>query len=561
MPLAHAKASPYLLKRKCARRSASRGTRQAMPNESETIPSRRDLLSLVGSVAGSAAMYQAMTSLGFASESNYKGPIKLSGDPKGASVLVLGAGLAGMTAALELRAAGYKVQVLEFNSRPGGRNWTIRGGDRFTELGGATQTCGFEEGLYLNPGPWRIPYHHRALLDYCKRLGVALEPFIQLNHNALLHASNAFTGKPQRIRDVKADFQGHVSELLAKVTQQSRLDEAVSVEDREILLQALRSWGALDKNHAYKANLISADYRGYAKDPGGGLGAAPIAGEPINLSDILKSRLWRYLQNFALHQFQTTMFQPVGGMDMIGKAFAKQIGDLIQYDAKVIRIQQSDGGVTVSYVNSKTPSTPQIATAEWCVCTIPLSILGQIQIDVGPRMKAAIDAVPYSSSVKIGLQFKRRFWEEDEAIYGGISYTDLPIRQISYPSSGFNRNGRGVLLGAYVFEGANAYEFTSMAPAERVARAVEFGARIHPQYSAEFENGIAVAWHRVPFTLGCAGAWSEKAREEHYDNLCQIDGRIVLAGEHASYLPAWQEGAILSSLDAIKRLHDRVVRI
>lgn len=561
MPLAHPKTSPYLFKRKRARRSASRGARPAMPNESETIPSRRDLLSLVGSVAGSAAMYHAMTSLGFASESNYTGPIKLSGDPKGASVLVLGAGLAGMTAALELRAAGYKVQVLEFNSRPGGRNWTIRGGDRFTELGGATQTCGFEEGLYLNPGPWRIPYHHRALLDYCKRLGVALESFIQLNHNALLHASNAFAGKPQRIRDIKADFQGHVSELLAKVTQQSRLDEAVSVEDREILLQALRSWGALDKNYAYKANLISADYRGYAKDPGGGLGAAPVAGEPINLSDILKSRLWRYLQNFALHQFQTTMFQPVGGMDMIGKAFAKQIGDLIEYDAKVIRIQQNDGGVTVSYVNSKTPSTPQIATADWCVCTIPLSVLSQIQIDVGPRMKAAIDAVPYSSSIKVGLQFKRRFWEEDEAIYGGISYTDLPIRQISYPSAGFNRNGRGVLLGAYVFEGANAYEFTSMAPADRVARAVEFGARIHPQYSAEFENGIAVAWHRVPFTLGCAGAWSEKAREEHYDNLCQIDGRIVLAGEHASYLPAWQEGAILSSLDAIKRLHDRVVRI
>ena len=196
-------------------------------------------------------------------------------------MLVLGAGLAGMTAALELRAAGYKVQVLEFNSRPGGRNWTLRGGDSFTELGGATQTCEFEEGLYLNPGPWRIPYHHRALLDYCKRLGVALEPFIQLNHNALLHASSAFGGEPQRIRDIKADFQGHVSELLAKVTQQGKLDEAVSMEDQEILLQALQSWGALDSDYAYKANLISADYRGYAKDPGGGLGAAPVAGEPI----------------------------------------------------------------------------------------------------------------------------------------------------------------------------------------------------------------------------------------------------------------------------------------
>src|ERR1700682_5699520 len=439
-------------------------TGPAMQNEGETGLSRRDLLALVGSVAGSAAMYHAMTSLGFAAEATYNGPLKLEGDTKGASVLILGAGLAGMTAALELRAAGYKVSVLEFNSRPGGRNWTLRGGDSFTELGGATQTCGFEEGLYLNPGPWRIPYHHRAVLDYCKRLGVTLEPFIQLNHNALLHAANAFDGRPQRIRDIKTDFQGHVSELLAKVTQQSKLDEAVSVEDKEILLQALRSWGALDKNYAYQANLISADYRGSAAPPGGGLGAAPVAGQPIKLSEILQSRLWRYLQSFALHQFQATMFQPTGGMDMIGKAFAREVGDLIQYDAKVTRIQQNDGGVTVSYVNSKTPATPQLAKADWCVCTIPLSILSQIRIDAGPRMKAAIDAVPYPSSVKIGLQFKRRFWEEDEAIYGGISYTDLPIRQISYPSGGFNRSGRGVLLGAYVFEGANAYEFTAMAP-------------------------------------------------------------------------------------------------
>src|SRR3954447_14847439 len=163
-----------------------------MHSEAASAPSRRDLLSLIGAVAGSAAMYHAMTALGFASESGYKGPIKLEGDPRGASVLILGAGLAGLTAALELRKAGYKVQVLEFNSRPGGRNWTLRGGDKFTELGGITQTCQFEQGLYINPGPWRIPYHHRAVPDYCKRLGVALEPFIQLNHNALLHASNAF---------------------------------------------------------------------------------------------------------------------------------------------------------------------------------------------------------------------------------------------------------------------------------------------------------------------------------------------------------------------------------
>src|SRR5579862_7896919 len=209
-----------------------------MPNELAPF-SRRDLLSLIGAVSGSAAMYHAMTSLGFASDSGYKGPPKLAGDPKGASVLILGAGLAGMTAALELRKAGYKVQILEFNGRAGGRNWTLRGGDSFTELGGFKQTCEFEEGLYINPGPWRIPYHHRALLDYCRRLNVALEPFVQLNHNAYLHGARAFGGKPQRIRSIKADFQGQVSELLAKVTQQGKLDEAVSKEDQEILLQSL----------------------------------------------------------------------------------------------------------------------------------------------------------------------------------------------------------------------------------------------------------------------------------------------------------------------------------
>ena len=257
------------------------------------------------------------------------------------------------------------------------------------------------------------------------------------------------------------------------------------------------------------------------------------------------------------------MFQPVGGMDMIGKAFAREVGDLIRYNAKVTRIQQSDGGVTVSYVERQDARpTPQMAKADWCVCTIPLSILSQIQIDVGPRMKAAIDAVPYASSVKIGLQFKRRFWEEDEAIYGGISYTDLPIRQISYPSTGFNRSGRGRAAGRLCLRGRECVRIhlDGAGGAGRARRRIR---RAHPSAIPRRVRKRHLPWPGTasPFTLGCAGYWTEKARAEHYDNLCQIDGRIVLAGEHASYIPAWQEGAILSSLDAITRLHERVVRM
>ena len=103
---------------------------------------------------------------------------------------------------------------------------------------------------------------------------------------------------------------------------------------------------------------VSAEARGYASAPGGGLSAMPVPSDPVGLSEILKSRLWRYLQNFANYNFQTTMFQPVGGMDAIGKAFAKELGDVFRYNAKVTRIQQSDHGVTVSYVDTTKPSTP-----------------------------------------------------------------------------------------------------------------------------------------------------------------------------------------------------------
>src|ERR1700728_5393108 len=120
--------------------------------------SRRSLLSMIGVLAGSAAMYNAMTELGYAEGSTFKGPIKLSPPPPGTSVLILGAGVAGMVAAMELRDAGYKVQVLEYNGRPGGRHWSLYGGDTFTELGGFSQHVALHPGQYIHPGPRRLPY-------------------------------------------------------------------------------------------------------------------------------------------------------------------------------------------------------------------------------------------------------------------------------------------------------------------------------------------------------------------------------------------------------------------
>ncbi len=230
----------------------------------------------------------------------------------------------------------------------------------------------------------------------------------------------------------------------------------------------------------------------------------------------------------------------------------------MRYGAKVTKIDQSGGAVTATYTDLASGET-RTAKADYCVCTIPLGILSQIELDASAGMLAAIAAVPYSNSVKVGLEMKTRFWEDEEAIYGGISYTDQPISQISYPSGGLHSAGPGVILGAYTF-GPASYKFAGMSANERVQTALEMGAVFHPgRYKENFSNGVAVAWSRSPFTLGCCAQWNEATRKEHYQTLCAVDGRIVLAGEHASYVGCWMEGALLSSLDAITRLHSRAL--
>jgi len=357
---------------------------------------------------------------------------------------------------------------------------------------------------------------------------------------------------------VQADFHGHVAELLSKSTKQGALDQAVTKEDREILMIALQNWGALDGNFEYVKSLESANRRGFEADAGGGLNSVPIPSEPKPLHDVLTSKMWAAIGAGCNYEMQSSIFQPKGGMGQIGKAFGKALEPLIQYNCKVVEIKQNDKGVEVSYIDSRTGGTPKMMNADWCVCTIPASVLSQIPMNVGGPMKAAINQIPYMAALKVGLQMKRRFWEQDEQIYGGVTYTNQPNTMIGYPQWDFFSKGKGVLLGSYCF-GTPAYIAAAKPPEERIKDALEYGAKIHPQYKDEFECGVAVAWHRVPWTLGCAGFWTEEARAQHYDNLCAIDGRIVLAGEHASRIPAWQEGAVTSALDAVTRLHKKAM--
>jgi monoamine oxidase len=279
-----------------------------------------------------------------------------------------------------------------------------------------------------------------------------------------------------------------------------------------------------------------------------------VPSKPVAPSDLLHGRQWRALSAGLNIDFQTTLFQPVGGMDAIARAMTREIADLLQLRAQVRTIWQDESGVSVTWHDTAAGVTKQ-SRADWCLCTIPLSVLSQIDLvgdESGSKRRALCRCCQDRPAIPPPILGGRR------RHLSGISYTYLPISMIGYPSHGYLGSGKGVLLGAYCF-GAYAYEFTALGPAERVRRAVAFGAQIHSQYVAEFENGVAVGWHRVPWTLGCYGQWTDEARENHYENLCALDSPVLLAGEHASYLPAWQEGAALSALDAVRRLHARVM--
>jgi monoamine oxidase len=238
-----------------------------------------------------------------------------------------------------------------------------------------------------------------------------------------------------------------VAELLGKSINQHALDQDFTKEDLERLSESLREWGALDKDMKYAKGLISSEHRGFQRPPGGGVNGAPLPSTPSSLHDILDTKVWRQMSFFMNQEFQTTMFQPVGGMGMIGKAFARQVAPMITYGAKVTKLVQGKAGVDITYTDMTSGQVKAIK-ADYCVCTIPLGVLNQVENNFSPELSEAISAVPYTSAVKIGLEMKRRFWEEDDFIYGGHSFTNQEISLISYPNFDFFAKKPGVLLGA-----------------------------------------------------------------------------------------------------------------
>ncbi|MFC4588704.1 flavin monoamine oxidase family protein [Sphaerisporangium corydalis] len=524
--------------------------------------SRRGFLTAVGATGGAGALLATMGALGLAPTA--EAAARTAFDPprpsdftltgRGAKkVVVLGAGVAGLATAYELGKAGYDCTVLEALDRVGGRNWTIRGGDRITELNGSTQVARFSDGIYMNAGPARLA-QWMVTMDYCRELGVPLEVFTNSNAQAYIFNESAGMTAPVAWRTAKADVYGYISELLSTATDSGALDAKLTAQDKDRLITFLRGFGSIGTKAAGFA-YTGTEHRGYSVNPGAGEQPGTILGPVPSLSEVLASGVGqRFSFEFGYEQAML-MFQPAGGMDAIPKAFARAVGkDRIRLRSVVTKITDLPDGVEVEY-QDKDGRTRKIK-ADFCVAAMPPHILAKTPHNLGPDVQAALATPTVTSSGKIGLEYRRRWWETDENIYGGITNTDLDLSVMWYPSYGYGQR-RGLVIG-YYNNGANQDAYAALSHPEREKRAVAQGVKIHgAKYRDELATSVSVSWRLQPHIEGAWVGWP--SRTGGYQLLNKPAGHVHFAGDWLSYLIAWQAGALESARKTVTDLHTRVL--
>ena len=223
--------------------------------------------------------------------------------------------------------------------------------------------------------------------------------------------------------------------------------------------------------------------------------------------------------------------QPIGGMDQIPKAFAQRVGQLIRYETVVDEIRKTASGAKVVCHNQN--GQKSVIESDFIICTMPLSVLRNVPNDFSPEYKKVIAEVRYDTPAKIAFYASRRFWELDNDIYGGMSWTSREITQILNPSHGIGQRD-GVLVGAYSFGVFPDDNPAKLSVSNRLKAALISGEHLHPGYQQMVSDGISVAWSNVHYSQGGWASWTPEQKKTTYRTLHEPDGAIYFAGEHLS---------------------------
>lgn len=445
-------------------------------------------------------------------------------------VVIVGAGLAGLAAAHELKRAGHNPVILEAQQRVGGRVYTLR--EPFTE------------GLYAEVGAMRIPHAHALTMEYIDQFCLKTNDFTMDNPNAYYYIG----GRKMRAAEAHANpallgFEVYDHEVGMTAGQRY-------VNTLRPLLDMLARDGDLaweeivDKYDQYST-------REFLELSGWSEGMIEMFGLLANQEAVMNSSFLELFREDS-GNYYTNMVEIEGGTDRLPYAFLPGLRNNLRFGAKMIAIDQSPDDVTIHY---QTQAGRFAEKGDYAIITVPFPMLRHVEV-LKPFTRAkqrAIRQLHYDASAKILFQCRRRFWEQDDGIFGGGTLTDLPIRNLYYPDHG-RETGRGVLLASYTWS-EDAQRWGSLKPYDRITQALDDIAEIHPQIVEDFEVGTSWMWHDDEFAGGAFALFDPGQQTLLHEEIIRPEGRIHFAGEHASLYHAWIQGALESGLHAAIAIH------